>query len=293
MAKIIDGLVLNGQPYEFAATDTNLADIETDQGAASKPYAVGDHLILDGQYYVVTEPIAENDSLVVDSNIRIKSVGNEIAQLNNDLAPLKKGAGHVANKDLNTLTEAGTYLCLANCTNLPNTTEWFTVNVFVGGTGSFIQQAIGATSDTMYYRHNDGTKWSNWRRNFNFGIDANGNYGYIKDGADTVTPFKTTNFKYLGWYRGNVDVKSSLPNVYSKLSRSNFIIQPGDANNNLDQLANFYNQSSYTGIAFYLNTSYNASNGILSVYPYAVCSRRNSTIDHVSVDIAANVYVYW
>lgn len=26
---------------------------------------------------------------------------------------------------------------------------------------------------------------------FKFGIDANGNYGYYKDGADTVTPFKT------------------------------------------------------------------------------------------------------
>ena len=25
---------------------------------------------------------------------------------------------------------------------------------------------------------------------FSFGVDANGNYGYIKDGADTVTPFK-------------------------------------------------------------------------------------------------------
>ena len=25
---------------------------------------------------------------------------------------------------------------------------------------------------------------------FSFGIDTNGNYGYIKDGADTVTPFK-------------------------------------------------------------------------------------------------------
>lgn len=24
---------------------------------------------------------------------------------------------------------------------------------------------------------------------FSFGVDANGNYGYIKDGADTVTPF--------------------------------------------------------------------------------------------------------
>ena len=26
---------------------------------------------------------------------------------------------------------------------------------------------------------------------FSFGVDANGNYGYIKVGADTVTPFKT------------------------------------------------------------------------------------------------------
>ena len=26
---------------------------------------------------------------------------------------------------------------------------------------------------------------------FSFGIDSSGNYGYIKDGADSVTPFKT------------------------------------------------------------------------------------------------------
>ena len=29
---------------------------------------------------------------------------------------------------------------------------------------------------------------------FSFGIDANGNYGYIKDGADTVAPFNQYNF---------------------------------------------------------------------------------------------------
>lgn len=29
----------------------------------------------------------------------------------------------------------------------------------------------------------------NNRAPFKFGIDENGNYGYIKDGADTVTPF--------------------------------------------------------------------------------------------------------
>ena len=30
---------------------------------------------------------------------------------------------------------------------------------------------------------------------FKFGIDENGNYGYIKDGADSVTPFKKLNIK--------------------------------------------------------------------------------------------------
>ena len=98
---------------------------------------------------------------------------------------------HIGNTNIDTLTHPGTYLCLANCTNIPNTNEWFTVNVFASGTGSYIQQAIGVSSNIMYYRHYDGNTWSSWRRNFNFGIDANGNYGYIKDGADTVTPFRS------------------------------------------------------------------------------------------------------
>lgn len=159
----------------------------------------------------------------------------KINQINDDLAPLKKGAGYVANKDLNTLTEAGTYLCLTNCTNLPNTTEWFTVNVFAGGTGSFIQQAIGATSNTMYYRHNDGNGWSNWRRNFNFGIDSNGNYGYIKDGADTVTPFKRlekiysdkTQEVWSQWKRTeNINISSLLPDIYQSLTKDDFLVVP-------------------------------------------------------------------
>ena len=33
-----------------------------------------------------------------------------------------------------------------------------------------------------------------------FGMDANGNYGYIKAGADTVTPFKTNNSRELNLY---------------------------------------------------------------------------------------------
>ena len=86
MARNIDGLVLNGQSYNFTVTDTNLADIETDAGAASKAYAVGEHLILDGQYYVVTAPIAENDGLVVGTNIDVATVGTEITGLRNSFS---------------------------------------------------------------------------------------------------------------------------------------------------------------------------------------------------------------
>lgn len=44
---------------------------------------------------------------------------------------------------------------------------------------------------------------------FRFGIDSNGNYGYIKAGADTVTPFKTVAKKVgtivCGWKENVLD----------------------------------------------------------------------------------------
>lgn len=43
----------------------------------------------------------------------------------------------------------------------------------------------------------NSTKWKVWDNNIpiRFGIDADGNYGYYKAGADTVTPFKTKDTK--------------------------------------------------------------------------------------------------
>ena len=35
---------------------------------------------------------------------------------------------------------------------------------------------------------------------FSFGVDDNGNYGYIKDGADTVTPFNNVNVFYSNFW---------------------------------------------------------------------------------------------
>lgn len=77
---------------------------------------------------------------------------------------------------------------------------------------------------------------------FRFGKDADGNYGYIvtdEAGADSVIPFKKGNANVYkiyskdlsgvsqGYtYTGNikVDVKAVLPDLYDKLTESNFIV---------------------------------------------------------------------
>lgn len=57
-----------------------------------------------------------------------------------------------------------------------------------------------------------------------FGIDENGNYGYIKAGADTVTPFKS-GFQIIDLGEGtSFDIKTNYPKVdYTSLTVDNFI----------------------------------------------------------------------
>ena len=98
MAKnnIITGVVVNGATYDFVASDDNLATIETDASNASKAYAVGDHLILDGQYYIVTAAIAQGDAITIGINVTAKTVGEEVSDLrtsfSNALTSLKNTA---------------------------------------------------------------------------------------------------------------------------------------------------------------------------------------------------------
>lgn len=56
---------------------------------------------------------------------------------------------------------------------------------------------------------------------FVFGIDANGNYGYRKLGADAVTPFK--NAKKVGTYSGNTSIDVS---TYGATSAAEFLLVP-------------------------------------------------------------------
>lgn len=56
---------------------------------------------------------------------------------------------------------------------------------------------------------------------FAFGIDPDGNYGYIKAGADTVTPFRG---KPLIFDTSPVDMKQYLPDIWNKLTMADFIV---------------------------------------------------------------------
>ncbi len=85
-----DGIsALNTQMSGF---DTSIANILGDFASveptayATKSYAVGDYLVLDGQFYKVIAAITIGNQLVVNGNIEATNVGAEISSLNNDLA---------------------------------------------------------------------------------------------------------------------------------------------------------------------------------------------------------------
>ena len=68
-------------------TAANLATIEA-VATASKPYAVGEYLVLNGILYKVTQAIANGGALVVGTNIAQDTVGTELKSLKDALSNL-------------------------------------------------------------------------------------------------------------------------------------------------------------------------------------------------------------
>lgn len=102
-----------------------------------------------------------------------------------------------------------------------------------------------------------------------FGVDSSGNYGYIKAGADSVTPFK----KGATLIKSNIDANGStidiksLVSSYGSLSADNFMIVPLSMK--------IYSSISWGGVnsgdgsstssSISLLPTYNASTGILTL----------------------------
>lgn len=101
-----------------------------------------------------------------------------------------------------------------------------------------------------------------------FGVDADGNYGYIKAGADTVTPFKNgpkrISIGTVSIYTTSVDVKKYTDN-WTKLDNSNFAF--GNISLTVSGSVNtaVAGSGAFPTVTSNVTFSYNKTTGILSV----------------------------
>lgn len=177
--------------------------------------------------------------------------------------------------------------------------------------------AVVTYNGTIYYAKEsvsksswNSSKWQAWTDNipFRFGIDADGNYGYYKAGADSVTPFKTgggggtvgtlvreTVGTVSSSSTSTFDISTMFPSVdLTNVSEMNFAIVPTTA------ISNSYKQGSSTQYKVYVRAtlnvpiptlSYNSSTHKLSANSpnaSAVGAGANS-VENVSVTQTGNI----
>lgn len=65
--------------------------------------------------------------------------------------------------DLNTILYPCSALIYGDCINMPPVNSWGTLLCYSGGTGSHVQLWVTAADSSMFKRHYDGTRWSDWK----------------------------------------------------------------------------------------------------------------------------------
>lgn len=107
-----------------------------------------------------------------------------------------------------------------------------------------IDSAISTSSNNPVRNSTIAAALANGR--ISFGVDANGNFGYKKDGADTVYPFKSGGVKVQEINNGSSFVsvtESDLVNGYA-------LTVPSDLYNNFDDIRGFYGRFIGLGASF-------------------------------------------
>ena len=106
---------------------------------------------------------------------------------------------------------------MADCTNIPTPNSWGTLLCYSGGTGSHVQLWVAATDSSMFKRHSDGARWSDWKE-------------------ISTTPIKSTTFSTTSDETGNFALLSANDNkvpIYIKLDNKPFYAVPFLYNNQL------------------------------------------------------------
>ena len=108
------------------------------------------------------------------NNIDLSYLEDEIASLGTSIDELDINKAN--NDDVNTLTE--------RVDNLHINSGYGRIHFKWDDSTGYLRAAVDNTENVVNLKGHVTVP-------FSFGVDTNGNYGYIKDGADTVTPFKT------------------------------------------------------------------------------------------------------
>ena len=115
-----------------------------------------------------------------------------------------------------------------------------------------------------------------------FGIDADGNYGYIKDGADSVTPFKTsTPYAFFSFYNyGSTPNRTKLNVVsYSGFECDSNILTVKEAGTYRILCPQMY----YRGLYVWINDNITFSCGNLGTIDKSITLNEGDQI-YISVD---------
>lgn len=121
------------------------------------------------------------------------------------------GYGYYSN-NIDDLKTAGCYLCVnISGGTVPTGSEWFTMFVIVGGTGSCIQIASGAVSAGLWIRHYDGRAWSTWKRMA--ATDDLANYLPLSGGTMTGALGVNNNLAILSGYTDSASTLAQLQAV--------------------------------------------------------------------------------
>lgn len=84
-----------------------------------------------------------------------------VNQLNSSLSKFSVGGAQFIGTDVNNLLIPGCWLVLNNVANLPTQDIWYSIIVFVGGTGAYVQIAASALG-AYYIRHRTEKEWLPW-----------------------------------------------------------------------------------------------------------------------------------
>ena len=156
--------------------------------------------------------------------------------------------------------------------------------VLVDTTDGRVRTKIGDGA-TAYNNLPFGDDWIDDRVPFSFGVDANGNYGYIKAGADTVTPFKRVSKKVgtivCGLSERSLDYSEA--DDRDELTVDNFYLMP-TAFTIIDSPVTGESEGTITFGEYQIRKTY--SNYILRV-------RRDSIPGNTAVDLICDVYVIY